>query len=36
MTFEDAPRVPECCAKEENLERFETTNPFAYIKRCKV
>ncbi len=29
-------KVPECCAKAENMERFETTNPFAYIMRCKV
>ena len=28
--------MPECCAKAENQERFETTNPFAYILRCQV
>jgi hypothetical protein len=36
MECENTPAIPECCAKEENIEILPTTNPDAYIRRCRV
>ena len=36
MGAEASPKEKTCCAETENLERFPTTNPYAFIDRCKV
>jgi hypothetical protein len=38
MGMELGGKVPECCAKTENLERFsdENGNPFAYYLQCRI
>jgi len=36
MEAETNPKDASCCADPANLERFPTTNPYAFIDRCKV